>query len=178
MHRATFAWIKVLGLESPALTVGMVGGTRLHPPSGPDPERVEFVMDDGDVGRVLRSRVGTQGPYEVIQQGELEGWWTVGSGSDRLLIVAPDWSAQVSLADSRGTGHGLRENALVYWVEGDALKLVFDLAGTRLGVGRLSVEYPPGVYRNRMWLRRLLPHEDAAAIAQQGLRRLGASRSH
>ena len=134
-------------------------------------------MDDGDVGRVLRSREGTEGPYEVLQQGELEGWWTLGSGQERLLLVAPDWSAQVSLADSRGTGHGLRENALVYWVEGEALKLVFDLAGTRLGAGRLSVEYPAGVYRNRIWLRRLLPHEDAAAVAHQRLRQLGPLRA-
>src|SRR5690606_22991294 len=111
-----------------------------------------LVSDDGEVVRALRARRRDEGPFDTVEAGPWSSWFTVEGLRDRFLFVAPDWESQASRAPSRTAGHGLPENALVYWREGDDLHVVTDVAGTRVGPGRLSTELPAGVYRHRLSL--------------------------
>lgn len=156
VRRSTLGWLNVPAADGARLRFGLGSGLDASPPvgrPGASSARAELlVSDDGGVVRALRARRRDEGPFETVEAGPWGAWFTIEGLRDRFLVVAPDWEAQASRAPSRTAGHGLPENALVYWSEAGGLNVVMDVAGTRVGPGRLSTELPAGIYRDRLTL--------------------------
>lgn len=156
VRRSSLARLRVAGAAAASLRFGLGAGLDVFPPHGrPGASTAPaelLVTDDGAVVRALRARRRDEGPFETVEAGHFDGWFSIDGLRDRFLVVAPDWEPQASLAPSRTAGHGLPENALVYWREENDLHVVMDVAGTRVGPGRLSSQLPAGVYRTRLVL--------------------------
>jgi len=170
---ASLGLVQLPRISRPKLHFGLAGGFGAEPPPGRWPEQAELLSWDGRAVRALRARRAFLGPYETLAQGEFEGWVSVSGGAERVLVVAPDWLRQASPRRARGAGHGLRENALVYWREGDTVDLLYDVASGRSGAAPLSTTLPAGVYRNRVVIVALEPLEHPQPRARRILRRLG-----
>lgn len=176
VRRTTLGWLQFPHAAAARLHFGLGAGLDVTPSEGRHGSSTSpaelLVTDDGEVVRALRARRRDEGPFETVEVGPFEDWLCVEGLQDRFVVVAPDWQAQASLAPSRTAGHGLPENALAYWREDEGLNVVFDVAGTRVGPGRLSTGLPAGVYRNRMVLAALNDAESAATRARFELLRL------
>jgi hypothetical protein len=170
VRRSTLGWLQLPRAATGRLHVGLGSGLDVVPvegrPGASTAPAELLVTDDGEVVRALRARRRDEGPFETVEVGPFDDWLAVEGLRDRFLVLAPDWQAQASLAPSRTAGHGLPENALMCWREGGALNVVFDVAGTRVGPGRLSTGLPAGLYRNRMVLLALSGSESAATRAR------------
>ncbi len=169
VRRSSLGRIRVAGAGGARLRFGLGSGLDVVPPDGrpgatPAPAQF-FVADDGAVVRALRARRRAEGPFETVEAGPWADWFSIEGLRDRFLVVAPDWERQASRAPSRTAGHGLPGNGLVYWREDEALKVVMDVAGARVGPGLLSTELPAGIYRHRLVLTALNPGEHAATRA-------------
>lgn len=169
VRRTSLGALQVPSAKGAKLRVDLGGALELVPPQGrpgTTPVPAELLVTDGRVVRALRSRRRDAGPYDTVDVGTFDGWFTIEGLRDRFLVVTPDWTAQASTAPSRTAGHGLPENALSYWMEDGALNVVTDVAGTRVGPGRLSAELPAGVYRHRLRLMALSAGDDASRLGR------------
>lgn len=159
VHSASLCWIRLLKIPSPRpLTFGVGDGLDAMPqPRAADrpPKQLEFAVAEGEVIRFLRAKSGDEGPYETRDVGPFDHWILIPGQSEPLLLVLPDWAGQASLRPSRTAGHGLPENSLQYWHQKGGINLLFDLASTRIGPGRMSTQLPAGTYRNRIVIRPL-----------------------
>jgi hypothetical protein len=166
VRRTVLGAVQVPDAKGAKLRVDLGGSLQLTPPVGrPGTTHLpaELLVTDGEVVRALRSRRRDTGPYEPVDVGRFDGWMSIEGLRDRFLLVMPDWTRQASTAPSRTAGHGLPENALVYWSEAGALNVAMDVAGTRVGPGRLSAELPAGIYRHRLRLLALQGQEPDVA---------------
>lgn len=169
VRRTVLGAVQVPDAKGAKLRVDLGGPLELTPAAGRPGTTLapaELLVTDGRVVRALRSRRRDAGPYETIDVGSFDAWMTIEGLRDRFLLVMPDWTTQASVAPSRTAGHGLPENALVYWSDAGALNVAMDVAGTRVGPGRLSAELPPGIYRHRLRLMALPAQEPD--IARRG----------
>lgn len=180
VRRTALGHVRLADAGAARLHFGLGSGLDAEPPEGrpgatPTPAEL-LVTDDGEVVRALRARRRDEGPFETVEAGPWDDWFTVEGLRDRFLVVAPDWERQASRAPSRTAGHGLPENALVYWREQGTLSVLTDVAGTRVGPGRLSTELPAGIYRHRLALMALDRGESARARAAVERLRLAGPR--
>ncbi|MCO5167295.1 MAG: hypothetical protein M9894_13170 [Planctomycetes bacterium] len=165
VRRSTLGRLRVARAGAARLGFGLGAGFDVVPPEGRPGRSTApaemLVTDDGEVVRAVRARRRDEGPFETVEVGHYGGWFAIDGLRDRFLVVAPDWEPQASLAPSRTAGHGLPENALVHWREEGDLHVVMDVAGTRVGPGRLSSQLPAGLYRSRLVLL-ALGHDERA----------------
>ncbi len=128
------------------------------------PLRFAFV-DAASVLHVVEAESGEKGPFEELAHGPLPSSGTLGiTIFDEVTPIAQielaDFASQASTQPSPTAGWGVPENAIEFSLRRDdrtaTAAIYITLAGTSVGRGWDSVGHAPGVYRDRIDLRRLL----------------------
>lgn len=160
VHAATLGWLRLDTPTAPRLTCGLEDGFDTTPPAREEKAPWEQLVCEPEVVRAIRAQREARGPWQVLSQGRFEDWLCVSQGERRLLIVCPDWAAQAATGPSPSAGHGLPQNGLLYWRQGNGTNLLWDVGSSRLGPGPRASTLPAGLYRNRISLLPL--HPDAS----------------
>jgi hypothetical protein len=154
------------------------GHHRLFIAFSPIPEqRIEVTFSEYPVGRpsrfayldgaydlhVVEAESGEKGPFTELARGPLAAGSSLGLTlfDDQQPIAhldLADFAAQASTQASPTAGWGVPENAIEFSLSrdrADAPAMIFiTLAGTSVGRGWDSVGHAPGLYRNRIDIRR------------------------
>jgi hypothetical protein len=155
---------------------GIRGHRRLFLAFSPMPaQRIEVTYSEYPVGRparfayvdaasvlhVVEAESGEKGPFTELARGPLAGALGITLfDADRPIadITLADFAAQASTQASPTAGWGVPENAIEFSLVADrpdALASIYiTLAGTSVGRGWDSVGHAPGLYRNRIEIRR------------------------
>ncbi|MDQ3336370.1 MAG: hypothetical protein M4D80_14470 [Myxococcota bacterium] len=143
-------------------------------------QRIEVTYSEYPVGRpsrfayvdaarelhVVEAESGEKGPFTELARGPLPAGAPLGitlfdEQQPIARIELADFASQASTQLSPTAGWGVPENAIEFSLNGDrpdaTARLYITLAGTSVGRGFDSVGHAPGLYRNRVEIRRLPP---------------------
>jgi hypothetical protein len=169
-HLNTYLSVEIEGRPQLAVEFSAVPGkpVELRPAEYPTglPARAAYLTADNML-RVVEASSGEKGPFQLLQEGKLEGPLAVTLHDEKgpaCRIELADWAAQVSTAPSPTAGWGLPQNAIEFQRAGkDATspgRIIFTLASTSMGRGWNTVGHGPGVYANQVQLRSLREQEE------------------
>jgi hypothetical protein len=127
------------------------------------PSRFAY-LDAASVFHVVQAESGEKGPFTELARGPLPAGANLGItlyDEDKPIasLELADFAAQASTQTSPTAGWGVPENAIEFSLtrdRPDAMAVIYmTLAGTSVGRGFDSVGHAPGLYRNRIEVRRL-----------------------
>jgi hypothetical protein len=134
--------------------------TYMEYPTG-RPERFAY-MDAASELHVVEAESGEKGPYTELAHGPLSAPLAITLFDDQTplaRIELADFASQASTQPSPTAGWGVPENAIEFSLARDrpdaAVAIYLTLAATSVGRGWDSVGHAPGIYRNRIVLKRL-----------------------
>jgi len=165
-HLNTFCTIQITGHHRLFVAFSPMVDQRIEVtyseyPTG-KPSRFAFIDKDSDL-HVVQSSTGEKGPFTELARGHLPAGAPLGItlfDEDRPIatLELADFATQASTQLSPTAGWRAPENAIeltLGWDRPDAPAVLFiTLAGTSVGRGWDSVGHAPGLYRNRIDVKR------------------------